>query len=43
MGVGRTLLSGYDIKHFKRGVAVKVRKGVEESTVREESASADDL
>jgi predicted RNA-binding protein (TIGR00451 family) len=41
MGVGRTLLSGNDIEHFKRGVAVKVRKGVEESTVREESASAD--
>ncbi len=43
MGVGRTLLSGYDIKHFKRGVAVKVRKGIEESTVREESASTDGL
>jgi predicted RNA-binding protein (TIGR00451 family) len=30
IGVGRTLLSGRDIGCFKRGVAVKVRKGVEE-------------
>jgi 7-cyano-7-deazaguanine tRNA-ribosyltransferase len=30
IGVGRTLLSGREIGGFKRGVAVKVRKGVEE-------------
>lgn len=30
VGVGRAVLSGHDMMHFKRGVAVKLRRGVEE-------------
>ena len=30
LGVGRAVLSGHDMKFFKRGVAVKIRKGVDE-------------
>lgn len=30
IGVGRAVLSGYDMSFFKRGVAVKVRRGIEE-------------
>jgi 7-cyano-7-deazaguanine tRNA-ribosyltransferase len=33
VGVGRAVLSGYDMRFFKRGVAVKVRRGVSESAV----------
>jgi uncharacterized protein with predicted RNA binding PUA domain len=32
VGVGRAVLSGHDMMHFKRGVAVKLRKGVEEDS-----------
>ena len=31
LGVGKAVLSGNDMKHFKRGVAVKVRSGTEKS------------
>lgn len=30
LGVGRAVLTGHDMKYFKRGVAVKIRKGVDE-------------
>jgi len=32
IGVGSALLSGTDMMYFKRGVAVKVRRGIENST-----------
>jgi 7-cyano-7-deazaguanine tRNA-ribosyltransferase len=41
MGVGRSLLSGNEMKYFKRGVAVKVRKGVRESALGEAKAFAE--
>jgi len=31
LGVGKAVLSGNDMKYFKRGVAVKVRSGTEKS------------
>jgi predicted RNA-binding protein (TIGR00451 family) len=31
IGVGKAVLSGNDMKHFKRGVAVKVRSGTDQS------------
>ncbi len=31
LGVGKAVLSGNDMRHFKRGVAVKVRSGTEQS------------
>jgi predicted RNA-binding protein (TIGR00451 family) len=31
LGVGKAVLSGNDMKHFKRGVAVKVRSGTDHS------------
>jgi len=31
LGVGKAVLSGNDMKHFKRGVAVKVRSGTKKS------------
>jgi predicted RNA-binding protein (TIGR00451 family) len=30
LGVGRSILSGEDMKHFRRGVAVRIRRGVDE-------------
>ena len=30
LGVGRAVLTGHDMKYFKRGVAVKIRRGVDE-------------
>lgn len=30
LGVGRALLSGSDMAHFKRGVAVKLRRGIKQ-------------
>lgn len=30
LAVGRAVLSGNDMKYFKRGVAVRVRRGVED-------------
>jgi len=33
LGVGSALLSGNDMKYFRRGVAVRVRRGVEEAHV----------
>ena len=41
IGVGRGLLSGNEIKCFKRGVAVKVRKGTSKSARREVGVSED--
>jgi len=32
VGVGRAVLSGHDMMYFKRGVAVKLRKGIEEAS-----------
>jgi predicted RNA-binding protein (TIGR00451 family) len=32
LGVGRSILSGREMVDFKRGVAVKLRRGVEEDT-----------
>jgi len=37
LGVGHAVLSGRDMVHFKRGVAVKIRRGIEE-----EAGAADD-
>jgi predicted RNA-binding protein (TIGR00451 family) len=31
VGVGRAVLSGREMKHFTRGIAVKLRKGVDAS------------
>jgi 7-cyano-7-deazaguanine tRNA-ribosyltransferase len=31
LGVGRAVLSGTDMAHFKRGVAVKLRRGIKQS------------
>ena len=33
LGVGRAILSGFEMSFFKRGVAVKMRKGVDESVL----------
>ncbi len=33
LGVGSALLSGNDMKYFRRGVAVRVRRGIEEAHV----------
>lgn len=30
LGVGRAVLTGYDMRFFKRGVAVRIRRGVDE-------------
>jgi predicted RNA-binding protein (TIGR00451 family) len=35
VGVGRAILSGDEMMHFRRGVAVKLRRGVDESSDRE--------
>ena len=32
VGVGRAVLSGVDMMHFKRGVAVRLRRGVQEAS-----------
>jgi len=40
LAVGRAVLSGNDMRYFKRGVAVKVRKGVQESSKRAQGALA---
>jgi predicted RNA-binding protein (TIGR00451 family) len=32
LGVGRAVLSGPEMSHFKRGVAVKLRRGVQKSS-----------
>lgn len=32
VGVGRAVLSGVDMMHFKRGVAVRLRRGVKEAS-----------
>jgi predicted RNA-binding protein (TIGR00451 family) len=32
LGVGSALLSGNDMKHFRRGVAVRVRRGTDEKS-----------
>jgi predicted RNA-binding protein (TIGR00451 family) len=32
IGVGKAVLSGNDMMHFKRGVAVRIRRGTDEST-----------
>jgi predicted RNA-binding protein (TIGR00451 family) len=41
LAVGRAVLSGNDMKYFKRGVAVKVRRGVDELTKTSNSAIQD--
>ncbi len=41
VGVGTSRLSGNDMKYFKRGVAVRVRKGVETKTDREDMLTSD--
>jgi predicted RNA-binding protein (TIGR00451 family) len=38
LAVGKAVLSGREMKFFKRGVAVKVRKGISENSVPDESA-----
>jgi 7-cyano-7-deazaguanine tRNA-ribosyltransferase len=35
LGVGRAVMSGREMVHFRRGVAVKMRKGVDTSAYRE--------
>jgi uncharacterized protein with predicted RNA binding PUA domain len=39
LGVGSAVLSGYEVTDFKRGVAVNVRKGVDEASPSESHAS----
>jgi predicted RNA-binding protein (TIGR00451 family) len=41
LAVGRAILSGNDMQYFKRGVAVKVRRGVAESRSKRQDALQD--
>ncbi len=36
LGVGKAVLSSNDMRHFKRGVAVRLRKGVDEPSKRQD-------
>ena len=36
LGVGKAVLSGREMKFFKRGVAVKIRKGISENSLPDE-------
>jgi len=43
IGVGRAVLSGGDMKYFRRGVAVRVRRGVEELVERSHQISGENV